>query len=128
MPGFDPVVTNAIETEREVELTSFGRKTGEPSRRIIWFYGDDGRIFIRSGRGFVRDWPKNLCANRRAILHVAGRDVPVRAVHVTDIAESRRVGAFAQAKYGAEYIDVSADGEEPYLGETTTFELLPADG
>jgi hypothetical protein len=126
MAGFDPAVTNAVQTEREVELTTYGRKTGAPSRRITWVYGADGRIFVRSGRGFTRDWPKNLLANERAILHVAGLDVPVRAVHVTDLAESRLAGAFAQAKYGAEFIDVSSEGEEPFPGETTTFELLPA--
>jgi hypothetical protein len=127
MAQFDRAVTQAAESEREIELTTFGRKTDKPSRRITWVYSDDGRIFIRSGRGLARDWPKNLLANGRAILHLAGRDVPVRAVHVTDIAESRRFGAVAQAKYGAEFIDVSADGEEPYPGETTTFEFLPAE-
>jgi len=128
MAGFEPEVISAVSTEREVELTTYGRKTGKPSRRITWFYGDDGRIFIRSGRGFERDWPKNLLANPRAILHVAGKDVPVKAVHVTDLAESRWAGAFAQAKYGAEFIDVTAEGDEPRPGETTTFELLPDDG
>jgi hypothetical protein len=124
MAGFDPAVTSAIQTEREIELTTYGRKTERPSRRILWVYGDDERIFIRSGQGLDRDWPQNLLANSRGVLHVAGIDVPVRAVHVTDITEARRAGALGRAKYG-EGFSTSADGEDPVKGETATFELLP---
>ena len=77
MAGFDPKVTSAIQSEREIELTTYGRKTGHPSRRILWVYGDDQRIFVRSGGGLSRDWPRNLLANGRGILHVAGMDVPL---------------------------------------------------
>ena len=125
MTGFEAAVTAAVQTEREVELTTYGRKTGRPSRRILWAYGDDERIFIRSGQGLGRDWPQNLLANGRGVLHVAGMDVPVRAVHLTDIAAARRVGILGKEKYG-ETFSTSADGEEPTLGEQATFELLPA--
>jgi hypothetical protein len=124
--GFDPKVTSAIQSEREIELTTFGRKTGHPSRRILWAYGDDQRIFVRSGPGLSRDWPRNLLANGRAVLHVTSMDVPVRAVHLTDIAEAREAGKLGRAKYG-ENFSMSAEGEEPYPGETATFELLPID-
>ena len=33
------------------------------------------------------DWPRNLLANGRTILHIDGRDFAVRARHVTDRAE-----------------------------------------
>jgi hypothetical protein len=122
--NFDRAVTAAIQREREVELTTFGRKTGNPSRRILWAYGDDERIFIRSGQGLGRDWPQNLLANGRGVLHVAGLDVPIRAVHLTDISAARRAGALGRTKYG-ENFSTSAEGEEPTLGEQATFELLP---
>jgi hypothetical protein len=123
--GFDTAVTTAVQTEREVELTTYGRKTGKPSRRILWAYGDDERIFIRSGQGLGRDWPQNLLANGRGVLHVGGIDVPVLAVHLKDIATARQAGNLGRAKYG-ETFSTSADGEEPTLGEQATFELLPA--
>ena len=126
MAGFEAAVTSAVQTEREVELTTYGRKTGQPSRRILWAYGDDERIYIRSGQGLGRDWPQNLLASGRGVLHVAGMDVPVRAVHLTDIAASRQAGRLGKAKYGGPF-STSADGEEPNLGEQATFELLPAD-
>jgi hypothetical protein len=123
---FDGAVTAAVQREREVELTTYGRTTGKPSRRILWAYGDDTRIFIRSGQGVGRDWPQNLLANGRGILHVAGMDVPVRAVHLTDIAAARQAGALGRAKYG-ESFSTSVEGEAPTLGEQATFELLPAE-
>ena len=127
MPAFAASVTAAVQTEREVELTTFGRKTGQPSRRILWAYGNDERVFIRSGQGLKRDWPQNLLANGRGVLHVAGMDVPVRAVHLTDITAARQAGLLGRSKYGATF-STSSDGEEPTLGETATFELLPSEG
>ena len=127
MAGFDAKVTTAVQTKREVELTTYGRKTGNPSRRILWAYGDDEHVYIRSGGGLGRDWPQNLLANSRAILHVGGIDVPVRAVHVNDIAASRKAGALGKAKYEGSFV-VTADDEEPTPGEQATFELLPVDG
>lgn len=126
MAGFDAAVTNAVQTEREVGLTTYGRRTGKPSRRILWAYGDDERIFIRSGQGLGRDWPRNLLANGRGVLHVGGMDVPVRAVHLADIGAARQAGNLGRAKYG-ETFSTSADGEEPTLGEQATFELLLAE-
>jgi hypothetical protein len=119
-------VTKAVQTEREVELTTYGRKTGNPSRRILWAYGDDDRVFIRSGQGLGRDWPQNLLANGRGILHVGGFDVPVSASHLTDISAARRAGALGKAKYGDTF-STSGDDDEPTLGELATFELKPAE-
>src|SRR3712207_9133047 len=97
--GFDAGVIQAARTEREAELTTYGRHSGNPSRVILWFYADDAgeRIYVRSGGGLGRDWPRNLLANDRAILHAAGRDVAVRARHVTDLAEARRIGEIGRA-------------------------------
>jgi hypothetical protein len=64
-------------------------------------------------------------ANGRGILHAAGMDVPVRAVHLTDIAAAREAGAYGRAKYGATF-STSTEGEEPTLGEQATFEFQPA--
>ena len=77
-PMFNPSLVETAAHEKEVEITTFGRKTGTPSRRIVWITALDGRIYIRSGLGLTRDWPKNLLANGRAVLHIAGHDVAVR--------------------------------------------------
>ena len=124
MPGFDREILDLAMREREVDLTTFGRKTGKPSRRTLWIWGDGQRLYVRSGQGLGRDWPQNLLANGRGILHVAGRDVPVRARHVTDPAEARAGAAMINRKY-ASGARASAEGEPLTPAEQATFELLP---
>ena len=126
MPAFDATLVSACATEREVELTTHGRKTGRPARVIVWITTADGRLFIRSGQGFTRDWPRNLRASGTATLHVAERDVPVRG-HLLDAEEGRRVSALVAAKYGASARS-SGPGEPPTPAEQTTFELTPEEG
>jgi deazaflavin-dependent oxidoreductase (nitroreductase family) len=121
---FDPTLLQTAAREKEVEITTFGRKTDKASRRIIWITALDGRIYVRSGLGLTRDWPKNLLANGRAILHIAGQDVPVRARHVTDPAEARAMHAPVKQKYAAER--PSSTGNEPLTpSEQAVFELSP---
>jgi hypothetical protein len=121
---FDPALLEIAAREKEVELTTFGRNSNTPSRRVIWITALDGRLYIRSGLGLTRDWPKNLLANGRAVLHVAGQDVPVRARHVTDPSEARAMHAPVKQKYAAERPASTAD--EPLTpSEQAVFELLP---
>src|SRR5579859_1808351 len=122
---FDPATLRAAETELEIGLTTFGRKTGKPSRRIMWITADGQRLYVRSGQGLVRDWPQNLLANGRAVLHIGHRDVPVRARYVSDPAEARASYAAVKRKYHVERNP--SKGEEPLTpAEQATFELLPA--
>jgi deazaflavin-dependent oxidoreductase (nitroreductase family) len=119
-------LASAAATAPEVDLTTFGRKTGRPSRHTIWITTDEqGRIHIRSGRGLVGDWPRNLLANGRAILHIDGRDFPVRARYVTDRAELLASRDAVKAKYGRE-VPMSQPGQPPTPPEQATFELVPA--
>jgi deazaflavin-dependent oxidoreductase (nitroreductase family) len=123
--AFDPAILETAAREKEVELTTYGRKTGRPSRRIIWITALDNRLYVRSGLGMTRDWPKNLVANDRAILHMAGQDITVRARHVTDPVEARSMHAPVKAKYDAAR-RASQGSEPPTPSEQAVFELLPA--
>jgi len=121
---FDRDVLDSAAREKEVEITTFGRKTGKPSKRIIWISVLGERIYVRSGLGMTRDWPKNLQANGRALLHMGGKEVPVRARHVTDPEEARAMHAPVKAKYDAER--PSSSGSEPLTpAELAVFELTP---
>jgi deazaflavin-dependent oxidoreductase (nitroreductase family) len=124
MAGFDRETIAKALAEREVELTTWGRKTGKPSRVIIWIWGDDTRLYIRSGQGMGRDWPRNLAASGRGILHLAGQDIPVRARHVTDAAEARAGAAMVNRKYQSTNTP-SGEGELLTPAEQATFELMP---
>jgi deazaflavin-dependent oxidoreductase (nitroreductase family) len=124
MTGFERSILDTAAREKEVELTTFGRKSGKPSRRIVWITALDGRVYIRSGLGLTRDWPKNLLANGRGVLHMAGEDVPVKARHVTDPAEARSMHAPVKHKYHTQR--TASEGDEPLTeSEQAVFELLP---
>ena len=114
----------AAAAAREVQLTTFGRKTGRPSRRTIWITTDpSGRVHIRSGQGLKRDWPQNLLANGRAVLRISGTDFAVQARHVTDRDELRASNDAVRAKYGRSFAS-SQPGEPLTLPEQATFELV----
>jgi deazaflavin-dependent oxidoreductase (nitroreductase family) len=125
MAGWDREILDAAAREREVDLTTLGRKTGRPTRVTLWIRSDAQRIYIRSGGGMGRDWPQNLLARGRGILHLAGWDIPVRARHVTDMAEARAVNAMGSDKYPS--ATLPATDAPPTAGEQATFELLPDD-
>jgi deazaflavin-dependent oxidoreductase (nitroreductase family) len=122
---FDKSLLDLAASEKEVELTTYGRKTGKPSRRIIWISLIGDRLYVRSGLGMTRDWPKNLLANPSAVLHMGGRHVKVRARHVTGAEEARAMHAPVKAKYDASR--TQSQGDEPLTpSEQAVFELLPA--
>ncbi len=126
MAAWDQTTLDAAAREREVELTTYGRTTGKPTRVILWIWGDGERLYLRSGGGMGRDWPQNILANGRGILHLAGRDIPVRARHVTDEAEARAGAAMVNRKYETANTP-SAAGEPLTAAEQATFELTPDD-
>jgi hypothetical protein len=121
---FNQDVIGAAKNEREVVFTTFGRKSGEPSKVTIFIVTDGNRLFILSGQGLVRHWPQNLLARGEGVLHLGGDDVNVRSRHVTDPAETRKVAELYGTKYGPKF-GPPKPGEPPKLSEQATFELLP---
>jgi deazaflavin-dependent oxidoreductase (nitroreductase family) len=124
MGDFDRSVIEAAMREREAQLTTRGRKSGQPRRTTLWISSDGSRLFVRSGGGLGRDWPRNLLAAGQAILKVGSFELPVAARHVTDRAQARSVSQLVSRKYRTNP-PRPADGPTP--AEQATFELLPAD-
>lgn len=114
----------AAANEREVRLTTIGRKSGKPHKVILWIATDGRRLFIRSGQGMKRDWPQNLAANLQATLRLGGQDIKVTARHVAEPAEARVLSRLVRAKYGS-MVKTSDPGEPLTPAEQATFELIP---
>jgi hypothetical protein len=123
---FPPDVIDAAAREREVTLTTYGRRTGNPSDVTIWIVTDGGRVFIRSGQGMVRHWPQNLVARGEGVLHLGKREVKVKLLPVPDPAEARATSALYTKKYGPS-VKASQPNEPLTLGELASFELIPAE-
>jgi len=126
MTEFDQTVLDAAARQRDVELTTWGRVSGRPAQVTIWIWGDGRHLYIRSGAGMRRDWPRNLLARAQGILHLAGRDIPVHARHVDEPAEARAGASWINHKYGTS-LQPSLDGNHLTPAEQATFELTPAD-
>jgi deazaflavin-dependent oxidoreductase (nitroreductase family) len=118
-------VIDAAAREREVKLTTYGRKSGKPSDVTIWIVTDGNRLFIRSGQGMVRQWPQNLVARGEGLLHLGDLEVKVKPRPVTDPAEARASSALYTKKYG-QAVKASKSDEPLTLGEQASFELIPA--
>jgi deazaflavin-dependent oxidoreductase (nitroreductase family) len=91
----DERIRRALASDRTIDITTTGRRSGEPRRIEIWFYRYDGRLFL-SGSPGRRDWYANLVANPEFTFHLKGSvqaDLPARARPITDEAERREVVA-----------------------------------
>jgi deazaflavin-dependent oxidoreductase (nitroreductase family) len=88
-------VRRALSHGHLIDITTIGRRTGEPRRIELTFHALDRRVWI-SGMPSRRPraWLRNLEANPRFTFHLKGpvrADLPARARVVTDPDERRRV-------------------------------------
>lgn len=89
----DERIAQALKRDRTIDITTIGRKSGQPRRIEIWFYRAGGRIYLSGGPG-RRSWYANLLANPEFTFHLKGSvraDLPARAKPVTDPGERRSV-------------------------------------
>jgi len=123
--SFSDDVLKAAAREREVTLTTIGRKSGKAHRVTIWITTDGTRLFIRSGQGLRRQWPQNLIARGEGELQLGKLRVKVKPRLVTDLARARAVSALYRKKYGP-FVKASKPNQPLTPGEQATFELIPA--
>src|SRR3712207_9019649 len=54
--------TTLFRSDRVIDITTTGRKSGQPRRIETWFHHLDGQIYLTGTPG-PRDWYANLVAN-----------------------------------------------------------------
>ena len=89
----DSEIQNALETDRVIDITTIGRKTGQERRIEIWFHYVDGEVYI-TGLPGTRSWYANMKANPSFTFHLKESitaDIPATARPVTDEDERREV-------------------------------------
>lgn len=89
----DDDVRTALDHNQIIDLTTTGRRTGQPRRIEIFLHNLDGRLVI-SGQpapGRTRAWIRNIAADPRVTIHLKGprvrADVPATARVISDRAE-----------------------------------------
>ena len=125
MGSFGDDVLKAAAREREVRLTTIGRRSGKERRVTIWITTDGSRLYIRSGQGLRRQWPQNLLARNEGELQLRKLRVEVKPRLVTDPTQARAVSALYTKKYGSS-VRASKPNQPLTPGEQATFELIPA--
>jgi hypothetical protein len=89
----DERITSALERGLTCDITTTGRRSGQPRRIEIWYFLIDGRVYITGTPG-RRDWYANLLTDLTLTFHVkegANADLPARATPITDPSERARI-------------------------------------
>jgi len=96
-----PEVRAALSADMTIDITTTGRRSGEPQRIEIWFLNVDDTIYITGTPG-PRDWLANLRADPAFVFHLKESlraDLPAVATEVTDRGERARVFAEPSADW-----------------------------
>ncbi len=95
------VVRDELRDDPTIDITTVGRRSGQPRRIEIWMLDVDGRFFITGTPG-RRDWLANLLADQSLTVHLkrrAGRDLPATATAITDVGTRRQVIEHLSARW-----------------------------
>jgi deazaflavin-dependent oxidoreductase (nitroreductase family) len=91
----DERVQGALARGGVIDITTFGRQSGQPRRIEIVFHNIDGKIYISGIPSPTRRaWLANLEAHPKFTVHLKGAvraELPARARIIDDAAERRRV-------------------------------------
>lgn len=93
MDKLDQTVREALKTDMTVDITTTGRRSGEPRRLEIWAHYIDGKVVITGTPG-PRGWYANILAEPRMTLHLkegVQADLAATARPVTDETERRAI-------------------------------------
>jgi deazaflavin-dependent oxidoreductase (nitroreductase family) len=97
MAGMTPEIAAALANDRVIDITTVGRKSGEPRRIEIWFHRIDGRYYITGTPG-ARSWYANLVAHPDFTFHLkesVKADLAARATPVEGVEKQRVLEAIA---------------------------------
>jgi deazaflavin-dependent oxidoreductase (nitroreductase family) len=100
------VVRDELADDPTIDITTTGRRSGQPRRIEIWMLDVDGRFFITGTPG-PRDWLANLRSDPRLVIHLDGPSAisTLGRSPVTDEVTRRRVLEHLSARW---YLSQSA--------------------
>jgi deazaflavin-dependent oxidoreductase (nitroreductase family) len=90
----DDSIRRALSRGHTIDMTTTGRKSGQPRRIELVFHAIDGRVYVSGMPGFPRSWMANIRANPRVTFHLKGpvkADLPSTAREITEPTERRRI-------------------------------------
>jgi deazaflavin-dependent oxidoreductase (nitroreductase family) len=106
----DAQLQHALEHDYLIDITTGGRKTGQPRRIEIRFHNIEGHLYMTGRPPRPRDWYANLLAHPDFTFHLKQSiraDLPARATPILDPARRREILASIHQKLGR-YQDIEA--------------------
>lgn len=106
----DDAIVYALARDLTIDITTMGRKTGQPRRIEIWFHNLDGELYL-TGLPRPCSWYANLCAHPDFTIHLkesAQADLAARGTPVLEPARRRDIIARIQQKLGRTGEDLEA--------------------
>ena len=88
-----PEISAALDIDMIVDITTRGRKSGQPRRIEIWSHYFDGKVIVAGSPG-KRGWHANLIAEPRFVYHIKHGikvDLPSVARPIRDATERRAI-------------------------------------
>ena len=110
-------IEQALATDRVIDITTTGRKTGEARRIEIWYHRVDGRFYITGTPG-ARGWYANMVEHPDFTFHLkesAQADLPAHATPVVGAEKQRVLEAILASLPGT----LTLDAETSPLVEVT---------
>jgi deazaflavin-dependent oxidoreductase (nitroreductase family) len=104
----DERITRALSRGHTIDITTTGRRSGQPRRIELVFHNIDGRIII-SGLPGRRSWYANLMADPRLTIHLKGAvkaDLPATSRPIVEPEERRAVMARVARNWGRDDLEV----------------------
>jgi deazaflavin-dependent oxidoreductase (nitroreductase family) len=111
----DAATLAALDHSQVIDITTTGRRTGEPRRIEIYLHNLGGRLVISGmpAPGRTRAWLRNVAANPAVTLHLKGpravADVEGTARVVTDPTERRELLEGVARNWGRTDVDAMMD-------------------
>jgi deazaflavin-dependent oxidoreductase (nitroreductase family) len=88
-----------VASQSEVQITTIGRKSGQPHAKPIWFVYDQGHFYIQSGKEGKSDWYLNLKKNPQLTLKIDTISFTGKAKFIDDPKETERIHGLFSSKY-----------------------------
>ena len=104
----DDRIRRALSRGHTIDLTTTGRKTGQPRRIELVFHAIDGRVYISGMPGFPRSWLANIKSHPDVTFHLKGpvqADLPATAHEITEPVERRRIMERVASNWGRSDVD-----------------------
>ncbi len=115
----NPLIAPALVTDRVIDITTTGRRSGEARRIEIWFHNLNGKLYITGQPGRPRSWYANFLANPAFTFHLKESiqaDLPARAIPILTVSERRSVLGGILAKLNADLGESNRNLEEWVAG------------